>query len=73
MLGLGERLAREHGRRVPLFYGSDDALELIHAHRDRLQRRFLLLLNDRYVARALIAKDRFQQLSDFTAAGQVGR
>src|SRR5438552_3417224 len=42
LLGLGERLAREHGRRVPLFYGSDDALELIHAHRDRLQRRFLL-------------------------------
>ena len=60
LVSLGDRLAIEHGRRVPLFYGSDDALELVSAHRERLQRYFLLLLNDPDVSNALIAKDRFQ-------------
>lgn len=60
LVSLGDRLAAEHGRRVPLMYGSDDALELINAHRERLQRYFLLLLNDPPVAGALLAKDRFQ-------------
>ncbi|HET6265249.1 MAG TPA: hypothetical protein VFD95_10350 [Usitatibacter sp.] len=60
LVSLGGRLAAEHGRRVPLMYGSDDALELINAHRERLERYFLLLLNDHDVGGALIAKDRFQ-------------
>jgi predicted ATP-grasp superfamily ATP-dependent carboligase len=60
LVSLGDRLSGEHGRRVPLMYGSDDALELVSAHRERLQRYFLLLLNDPEVANALIAKDRFQ-------------
>ena len=60
LVSLGDRLAAEHGRRVPLMYGSDDALELVSVHRERLQRYFLLLLNDPDVGGALIAKDRFQ-------------
>lgn len=60
LVSLGSRLSNEHGRRVPLMYGSDDALELINAHRDRLSRYFLLLLNDPEVGSALFAKDRFQ-------------
>src|SRR5690242_19974282 len=59
LVSLGARLSAEHGRRVPLMFGSDDALELVTRHRERLQRYFLLLLNDADVAGALIAKDRF--------------
>ncbi len=59
LVSLGDRLSHDHGRRVPLMYGSDDALELVNAHRERLERYFLLLLNDPSVGSALIAKDRF--------------
>ena len=59
LVSLGDRLSHDYGRRVPLMYGSDDALELINAHRDRLERYFVLLLNDPEVGNALIAKDRF--------------
>jgi D-aspartate ligase len=51
------------GRRVPLMYGSDDQLELIYAHRDRLQGHFLMILNDSEVAQALIEKGRFAELA----------
>jgi D-aspartate ligase len=61
---LGERLAREHGVRVPLLYGSDDALGLIYSHRERLGRVFRLLLNDPDVAEALLEKDRFQAFAE---------
>ena len=60
LVAIGDRLAGEHGRRVPLFYGSDDALKVICADRERLQRYFLLMLNDPSVADAMIAKDSFQ-------------
>ncbi len=60
LVSLGDRLSHNYGRRVPLMYGSDDALELINAHRERLERYFILLLNDPEVGSALIAKDRFQ-------------
>ena len=60
LLALGDQLAAEHGRRVPLFYGGDNALELVNGARERLERYFLLLLNDHEVSTALIAKDRFQ-------------
>jgi predicted ATP-grasp superfamily ATP-dependent carboligase len=63
LVALADKLCNLYGRRVPLMYGSDDALELIYAHRERLQRHFLLLLNDPDIGRALIAKDRFQALS----------
>jgi D-aspartate ligase len=57
---IGDRLASMYGRRVPLFYGSDDALKLIYAHRQRLERYYLLLLNEPDVAHALLTKDGFQ-------------
>jgi D-aspartate ligase len=64
LVALGDRLCHLYGRRVPLMYGSDDALELIYAHRERLQRHFLLQLNDPEIARALLTKDRFQALAE---------
>lgn len=63
LIALGDRLSDAYGRRVPLMYGSDDALELIYAHRERMQRHFLLLLNDAEIGNALLAKDRFQALA----------
>jgi predicted ATP-grasp superfamily ATP-dependent carboligase len=64
LIALADKLCNLYGRRVPLMYGSDDALELIYAYRERLQRHFLLLLNDPEIGRALIAKDRFQALGE---------
>jgi predicted ATP-grasp superfamily ATP-dependent carboligase len=63
LVALGNELAGLYGCRVPLMYGSDDALELINAHRERLGRYFLFLLSDPAVGEALIAKDRFQALA----------
>ena len=63
LVTIGDRLATMYGRRVPLFYGSDDYLNLIYAHRDRLGRYFLLLLNDPEIAEALLTKDGFQLLA----------
>ena len=60
LASLGAKLAAQYGRRVPLMYGSDDGVELINKHRGRLERYFLLLLNDPDVASALFAKDKFQ-------------
>src|SRR5258706_15591923 len=57
---IGEHLAMLHGRRIPLFYGSDDFLKLIYVHRERLERHFLVLLNTPRVADALLTKDDFQ-------------
>ena len=64
IVSIGDRLAAMYARRVPLMYGSDDYLELIHAHRERLERYFLLLLNDDEVARALLVKDLFQGFAE---------
>lgn len=58
----GERLAEVFGRRVPLFYGSDDGLDLVLRHRELLGSRFRLALNDPEVAAALIDKQRFEAL-----------
>ena len=60
LVAAGRRLCAHYGRRVPLFFGSDDALELVGRNRDRLSRYFLFLINDDAVGAALIAKDRFQ-------------
>jgi predicted ATP-grasp superfamily ATP-dependent carboligase len=57
---IGDRLTAMYGRRVPLMYGNDDYLKLIYAHRERLQRYFLLMLNEPEVAQALLLKDAFQ-------------
>jgi predicted ATP-grasp superfamily ATP-dependent carboligase len=63
ILAIGERLRTLARRRVPLLCGSDDALQFIYAHRDRLQRHFAILLNEPAIASALIDKDRFQGLA----------
>jgi len=63
LAGIGERMREAAGQRVPLMYGSDDALELIYAHRERLQQHFSFLVTDPAIAEALIAKDRFQSLA----------
>lgn len=62
LVSLGDLLAGAYGRRVPLMYGSDEALGLLYSHRDRLERYFLFLVADRHVGDALISKDRFQAL-----------
>jgi predicted ATP-grasp superfamily ATP-dependent carboligase len=64
LAALGDALAAVHGQRVPLLYGSDDGLELIYAHRARLERSFLMMLNDADVAFALLEKDRFQAFAE---------
>ena len=63
VLSAGERLGATYGRRIPLMYGSDDYLDFIYAHRERLERHFVLLVNDPDVGQALIDKDRFQALA----------
>lgn len=63
LIALAQHVGVRFGRRPPLMYGSDDALELIHAHRERLSRYYLLLLNPPEVADALIEKDRFQEFA----------
>lgn len=63
LLDLGGHLFRVLGRRVPLMYGNDDYLELIYAHRDRLQDHFLMVLNDSEVALSLMEKSRFAALA----------
>jgi len=60
---LGARLFARHGRRVPLFYGNDDWLEIVHAHRDRLEAHYLMILNDASVAQSLMEKARFSALA----------
>jgi D-aspartate ligase len=63
LLAAGERLTRALGRRIPLFYGNDDFLSLVHRLREPLSRHFLLQLNLPEVADCLIDKDRFQQFA----------
>jgi D-aspartate ligase len=60
----GRRLCSHYGRRVPLMFGSDDALGLVGRNRARLERYFLFLVNDAPVALSLIAKDRFQAFGE---------
>jgi predicted ATP-grasp superfamily ATP-dependent carboligase len=63
LVSIGDRLTAALGRRVPFMYGSDDALQLLHANRERLQRYFLFLTSEREVATALNAKDAFARLA----------
>ena len=63
LLAAGERLAGEAGRRIPLFFGSDDALRLVHEQREELCRHYELLLNGPEVAAAMLQKDLFQPLA----------
>jgi predicted ATP-grasp superfamily ATP-dependent carboligase len=63
LLGAGLRLRSALGRRVPLYYGTDDHLSLVSDARETLERYFLLLLNPPEVTRALLCKERFQALA----------
>jgi D-aspartate ligase len=63
LLDAGDQLLTLLGRRVPLMYGEDYFLELIYAHRDRMQEKFLLLLCDPDVALGLLTKDAFEALA----------
>jgi len=63
LLAVGDRLVSTLGCRVPLMYGDDDYLQLVHQYRDELSRHFLLLLNETDVTRSLIVKDRFEPLA----------
>src|SRR5258708_14192083 len=63
IVGLGNRLCGAYGRRVPLMYGSDEWLQLVPAHRERLARYFLVLLSDPLLAQSLIEQARFHSLA----------
>jgi predicted ATP-grasp superfamily ATP-dependent carboligase len=60
LLAAGERLTDALGRKVPLFYGDDDYLDLIRENYAALERFFAFILNEPEVAHALIDKDRFE-------------
>jgi predicted ATP-grasp superfamily ATP-dependent carboligase len=60
----GERLREAFGERIPLYYGNDDALELLQQFRAVLQPCFRCVLNDAAVAEALLDKDRFQDFAE---------
>jgi predicted ATP-grasp superfamily ATP-dependent carboligase len=64
LVRLGERLLRELGKPVPLFYGNDDVQTLIQEHREALAPYFRLVLNEPATARALLDKDLFQTLAE---------
>ena len=64
LVRIGDRLAITYERRIPLMYGSDDYLEIVHFHRDRLQRYFRFLVSDPHVAEALLEKGRFQAFAE---------
>jgi predicted ATP-grasp superfamily ATP-dependent carboligase len=60
LLAAGERLSGALGRKIPLFYGDDDYLNVILEHREALARYFAFVVNEPAVARALIEKDQFE-------------
>ena len=63
LVSIGDRIANVFGCRPLLITGSDEGLEVIGAHRERLARYFRFLLSEPEVSEALIAKDRFQSLA----------
>jgi len=63
LLHLSARLFMRYGKHVPLFYGNDNWIELLHAHRDRLDGHFRMILNDTPVAEALMEKAKFSALA----------
>lgn len=60
LLAAGARLSSLYQRRIPLYYGNDDGLELVSDFREALSEHFLLLLNGREASRGLLEKDRFE-------------
>jgi D-aspartate ligase len=60
----GETMAQQIGGRVPLFYESDDWLQLLYRYRSALEPYFLFLTSDPEVGEALLEKERFQELAN---------
>jgi D-aspartate ligase len=61
---VGARLADQHGRRVPLFYGNDAQLALLYDHRSLLEPVFAFVLSDGEVGRAMLNKRAFATLCE---------
>lgn len=60
---VGESLTARFGRRIPLACGNDDFLRLVYAHRERFERHFAMLLNDRGIGEILLDKDSFARFA----------
>ncbi|MBI5197021.1 MAG: ATP-grasp domain-containing protein [Nitrospirae bacterium] len=63
LLAAGKRLAELAGRRVPLFFGTDDELWFLYRRQEALSRYYSMLLNDRELGLALLDKTRFERLA----------
>lgn len=59
LLDAGEGLREALGKPVPLFYTSDDTLDLVQSEREALGRCYRFLLNDPLAAESMIEKERF--------------
>jgi D-aspartate ligase len=63
VLAAGDSLMKASGRKPLLVYGNDAWLDLIYAHREAIESRFEVLLNEPELAARLIDKDRFEILA----------
>jgi D-aspartate ligase len=64
LCSLGGVLERHCGEKVPLFYGSDDQLEMLYQNRSRFEQHYKLVLNHDDVGWALHDKGRFFALCE---------
>jgi D-aspartate ligase len=64
LLRVGEELTQALGTRAPLFYGDDDYLGIVQDFRTALAARYVFLVNDPPLARALHSKALFQALGE---------
>jgi D-aspartate ligase len=60
---LAARLRAIYPCSVPLFFSNDDYLRFVNAHRERLEARFRMLLNEEATTLALLDKDRFARFA----------
>jgi D-aspartate ligase len=63
VLAAGDSLMKASGRKPLLVYGNDAWLDLIYSHREAIESRFEVLLNEPALAARLIDKDRFEILA----------
>ncbi|HEY5897534.1 MAG TPA: ATP-grasp domain-containing protein [Burkholderiales bacterium] len=67
------RAAERFGAALPLFYGDDDYLGIVQDFRVTLAKRYLFLLNDPALSRALHSKALFQALAEERGLPIAGR
>ena len=60
---LGDRIVTERGEKVPLLFGTDAQLAFVYAFEQDLRSRYLFLLNEPELGRALLDKQRFSALA----------